>query len=70
MLEGYRAEAKVSAILGGLGFREQDFRRSTEEFSGGWQMRIALSKILLRDPDVLSGSTSRRIILTCKLLSG
>ncbi len=53
MLEGYRAEAKVSAILGGLGFREQDFKRSTEEFSGGWQMRIALSKILLRDPDVL-----------------
>jgi len=53
MLEGYRAEAKVGAILGGLGFREKDFKRSTEEFSGGWQMRIALSKILLRDPDVL-----------------
>ncbi|MBL0060327.1 MAG: ABC-F family ATP-binding cassette domain-containing protein [bacterium] len=53
MLEGYRAEAKVSAILSGLGFHEKDFKRSTEEFSGGWQMRIALSKILLRDPDVL-----------------
>ncbi len=53
MLEGYRAEAKVAAILSGLGFRESDFHRPTEEFSGGWQMRIALSKLLLRDPDVL-----------------
>jgi len=53
MLEGYRAEAKVAAILGGLGFQEKDFKRSTEEFSGGWQMRIALSKLLLRDPDIL-----------------
>jgi len=53
MLEGYQAEAKVASILGGLGFRESDFRRPTEEFSGGWQMRIALSKLLLRDPDIL-----------------
>ncbi|MCB9357167.1 MAG: ATP-binding cassette domain-containing protein [Calditrichaeota bacterium] len=53
MLEGYRAEAKVAAVLGGLGFKESDFRRSTEEFSGGWQMRIALSKLLLHDPDIL-----------------
>ncbi|MBK6766911.1 MAG: ABC-F family ATP-binding cassette domain-containing protein [bacterium] len=53
MLEGYRAEAKVAAVLGGLGFKEADFPRSTDEFSGGWQMRIALSKLLLRDPDVL-----------------
>lgn len=53
MLEGYRAEAKVAAVLGGLGFKEKDFKRPTDEFSGGWQMRIALSKLLLRDPDVL-----------------
>lgn len=53
VLEGYRAEAKVASVLGGLGFSESDLKRSTEEFSGGWQMRIALSKLLLRDPDVL-----------------
>jgi ATP-binding cassette subfamily F protein 3 len=53
MLEGYRAEAKVASILGGLGFHERDFKRPTDEFSGGWQMRIALSKLLLRDPDIL-----------------
>ncbi len=53
MLEGYRAEAKVAAVLGGLGFKESDFVRRTDEFSGGWQMRIALSKLLLHDPDIL-----------------
>lgn len=53
MLEGYRADSKVASVLTGLGFRECDFGRRTEEFSGGWQMRIALAKILLQDPDIL-----------------
>jgi len=52
-LEGYRAEAKVAAVLAGLGFREGDRTRDVEEFSGGWQMRIALAKLLLQDPDLL-----------------
>ena len=52
-LEGYHAEAKVARVLGGLGFKEDDFSRQIEEFSGGWQMRIALAKLLLFDPDLL-----------------
>jgi ATP-binding cassette, subfamily F, member 3 len=52
-LEGYHAEAKVASVLCGLGFREHDFARPASEFSGGWQMRIALAKLLLFDPDLL-----------------
>ncbi|MDD5087653.1 MAG: ABC-F family ATP-binding cassette domain-containing protein [bacterium] len=52
-LEGYRAEAKVAEVLAGLGFKETDRERGVEEFSGGWQMRIALAKLLLQDPDLL-----------------
>lgn len=52
-LEGYRAEAKVAAVLAGLGYRDGDHTRGVEEFSGGWQMRIALAKLLLQDPDLL-----------------
>ncbi|MBU0508860.1 ABC-F family ATP-binding cassette domain-containing protein [bacterium] len=52
-LEGYRAEAKVARVLKGLGFRDTDHGRRVEEFSGGWQMRIALAKLLLQDPDLL-----------------
>jgi ATP-binding cassette, subfamily F, member 3 len=52
-LEGYHAEAKVARVLGGLGFRNADFERAVDEFSGGWQMRIALAKLLLFDPDLL-----------------
>jgi ATP-binding cassette subfamily F protein 3 len=44
---------RIETILGGLGFSQQDFQRQTEEFSGGWQMRIALAKLLLREPSVL-----------------
>ena len=40
-------------VLAGLGFQEKDFTRQTEEFSGGWQMRIALAKLLLREPTIL-----------------
>ncbi len=45
--------ARVESILRGLGFSERDFVRDCGEFSGGWQMRIALAKLLLQEPDVL-----------------
>ncbi len=51
--EGYNIEVKVKQILSGLGFKETDLPRMTEEFSGGWQMRIALAKLLLREPTIL-----------------
>ena len=49
----YRRDARISEVLRGLGFSPEDLDRPTEEFSGGWQMRIALAKVLLEDPDVL-----------------
>ncbi len=52
-LDGYTKEAQVGAVLGGLGFPKQDWERRTEEFSGGWQMRIALAKLLLEKPNLL-----------------
>jgi ATP-binding cassette subfamily F protein 3 len=52
-LGGYAVEAQARAVLFGLGFKESDLARSTEEFSGGWQMRLALAKLLLLQPDVL-----------------
>src|SRR3954453_9738229 len=50
---GYAIEAQVGAVLGGLGFRKEDWQRPTQEFSGGWQMRIALAKLLLAKPSLL-----------------
>jgi ATP-binding cassette subfamily F protein 3 len=50
---GYTIEADARSVLSGLGFRDSDMGRKTEEFSGGWLMRIALAKILLQSPDVL-----------------
>jgi ATP-binding cassette subfamily F protein 3 len=52
-LGGYTIEADARAVMTGLGFRESDLLRMTEEFSGGWLMRIALAKILLLSPDIL-----------------
>ncbi|MDR2134466.1 MAG: ATP-binding cassette domain-containing protein, partial [Treponema sp.] len=49
----YRREADVAAVLAGLGFSEKDLDRGAGEFSGGWQMRIALAKVLLERPDIL-----------------
>ncbi|MBR6750299.1 MAG: ABC-F family ATP-binding cassette domain-containing protein, partial [Bacteroidaceae bacterium] len=46
-------EEDVEKILLGLGFERKDFTRPTEEFSGGWRMRIELAKLLLKKPDVL-----------------
>jgi ATP-binding cassette, subfamily F, member 3 len=51
--DGYSIEARVGAVLAGLGFRKEDWLRQTEEFSGGWQMRIALAKLLLEKPNLL-----------------
>ena len=51
--DGYGIEAKVDAVLRGLGFEAADFGKPTETFSGGWQMRIALAKLLLRRPRLL-----------------
>ncbi len=52
-LDSYSAESKVEKILIGLGFEESDFIRLTDQFSGGWQMRIALAKILISQNDIL-----------------
>ncbi|MDR0998242.1 MAG: ABC-F family ATP-binding cassette domain-containing protein [Treponema sp.] len=49
----YRRDAAVSSVLSGLGFSGADLERDTGEFSGGWQMRIALAKVLLEQPDIL-----------------
>jgi len=51
--DGYAIEAQVGAVLSGLGFQKEDWLRHTEEFSGGWQMRIALAKLLLQEPNLL-----------------
>jgi len=51
--DGYAIEAKVGTVLSGLGFGKDDWLRQTEEFSGGWQMRIALAKLLLQQPTLL-----------------
>jgi ATP-binding cassette subfamily F protein 3 len=51
--DGYSIEAQVGTVLSGLGFRKEDWLRNTEEFSGGWQMRITLVKLLLQQPNLL-----------------
>ncbi len=51
--DGYALESQVGTVLDGLGFRKEDWTRQTEEFSGGWQMRIALGKLLLSKPNLL-----------------
>ena len=51
--DGYAIESQVGTVLAGLGFRPEDWNRETDEFSGGWQMRIALAKLLLQKPNVL-----------------
>ena len=52
-LGGYELESNAKKILAGLGFKPTDFDRMCCEFSGGWQMRIALAKLFLRHPDLL-----------------
>ncbi len=51
--DGFSLESRVEQVLSGLGFSKKDFQRCVETFSGGWQMRIALAKLLLRQPSLL-----------------
>jgi ATP-binding cassette subfamily F protein 3 len=51
--DGYSIEADVGRVLMGLGFGKEDWQRLTDEFSGGWQMRLALAKLLLQKPNLL-----------------
>ena len=50
---GYQMESEVGRVLHGLGFSAEDFDKPCETFSGGWQMRIALAKLLLQKPNLL-----------------
>jgi ATP-binding cassette subfamily F protein 3 len=52
-LEGYSIDLKITTVLRGLGFVPEDFSKPSETFSGGWQMRIALAKLLLGRPGLL-----------------
>ncbi len=51
--EPEKMRSRIERILHGLGFTDSDFERDTGEFSGGWQMRIALAKLLLQSPSLL-----------------
>ncbi len=53
LLDGWQIDARVNAVLDGLGFGEKDRDRPVEEFSGGWQMRMILAKLLLSRPGIL-----------------
>ncbi len=48
-----RIKPRIESVLGGLGFQRDDFQRDCGEFSGGWQMRIAMAKLFLQEPDAL-----------------
>ncbi|KXX71761.1 ABC-F family ATP-binding cassette domain-containing protein [Flammeovirga sp. SJP92] len=52
-IEEINYDAEVEKALKGLGFKQEDFKRQTSEFSGGWRMRIELAKILLQKPDLI-----------------
>src|SRR5262245_45528163 len=51
--DGYSIDLRIATVLRGLGFSQEDMQRPTEVFSGGWQMRIALAKLLLGSPGLL-----------------
>ena len=53
LIDGFNVDANIELILKGLGFTSSDFDRLTDEFSGGWRMRVELAKILLSNADVL-----------------
>ena len=56
LLDGHdpaRMRPKIQAVLSGLGFKHEDFDRDCGEFSGGWQMRIAMAKLFLAEPEIL-----------------
>jgi len=53
MQDGYQLDLKVATVLRGLGFTTEDFEKLTDHLSGGWQMRLALAKLLLEQPNLL-----------------
>lgn len=53
LIGGYNYQGDTEKILTGLGFKQEDFDRSTDTFSGGWRMRIELAKLLLQNNDIL-----------------
>lgn len=53
MQQAHTLDARIGKVLHGLGFKSNALNRLTDEFSGGWQMRIAMAKLLLREPDLL-----------------
>ena len=53
LADGYNMDLRIATVLRGLGFDESDAQRPAETFSGGWQMRIALAKLLLGRPNLL-----------------
>jgi ATP-binding cassette subfamily F protein 3 len=71
-LGGYRVEAEVAKVLAGLGFRPGDRDKKTEQFSGGWQMRIALARLLVRKPGLLllDEPTNHLDLAACEWLEG
>jgi ATP-binding cassette subfamily F protein 3 len=71
-LGGYAVEAEVAKILAGLGFVSSDRDKLAEDFSGGWQMRIALAKMLARKPGVLllDEPTNHLDLAACEWLEG
>ncbi len=52
-LDGYQVDARIHTVLAGLGFSQDDNDKLTKDFSGGWQMRVALAKLLVRKPEIL-----------------
>jgi len=71
-LGGYAVEAEVAKVLAGLGFASGDRDKPTEAFSGGWQMRIALAKLLVRKPGLLllDEPTNHLDLAACEWLEG
>src|SRR3984893_15896279 len=71
-LGGYTIEAEVAKVLAGLGFASTDRDKPTENFSGGWQMRIALAKMLVRKPGLLLlyDPTNQLDLAACEWLEG
>jgi len=53
VVNGAKVDKETGMVLKGMGFKESDFERSIDTFSGGWQMRVALSRLLLQDPNLL-----------------
>jgi ATP-binding cassette subfamily F protein 3 len=71
-LGGYRVEAEVAKVLAGLGFATTDRDKQTQAFSGGWQMRIALARMLVRKPGLLllDEPTNHLDLAACEWLEG